>query len=439
MQIEQPKPDNATGTINTVGLEQMSASERISTTELRARSHDLELLISLASVFSLIAAPEQMLQWFVANLAGMSESLVRVSMSLIMLLGSSFYALAIVFGLHLILRATWVAVIGLETHFVAPKNWKEGYMVGPIGFEEQRRLGIDQPSNLLHHLDRTATTMFVLGVSLIAIAFIGIAAIFIAMAFSVIAAWLKLPDWVAWILIGPYLLLMLLWSLPAMLDRYFGGKGKTLPNWLQRLIRYAARSANSGMLLSFNRTLAPLMTDKAGRLGYFVVIGLFAFFTNSFGQHVRTTVLGKQFSATVETQLDTGRVTRSYREEMDADTSMFPNIQSVITHDPLIRLSLPIHWYRDREAMTQLCGASFEQALMGCAQKYWAVKVNGKALAGADWLLYANREKNQIGVDVFFSLDKVGPHVIQVQRWLKPGDKAQTALNIPVYLTAASQ
>jgi hypothetical protein len=431
--VVSPVPDSAPVEINVSALEQMSANERISTTELRARSHDLELLISLASVFSLASAPPQMLQILVANLWDMSETLMQVSTSLVIVLGSSLYALAALFGLHLIMRATWVAMIGLETHFTWPKSWRESQSFGPVGFEEQHRLGLAQQSNLLGRLDRAATIIFVLGVSLIVVAVSGLIGILLSMAFAQLADWLNLPLWIERLFTATLLLIVAAWLIPPMLDRHLGNRGKAAPNWLRRMIIFSTRIANFGPMLSFNRALMPLMTDKTGLVGYFLVLGIFALCLNSFQKNVRDMISGKQFSAAIETQLESGRVTRSYRDEILDAALMFPNIETVITDDPLIRLNLPIQWFRDREAMSKLCGVAFEQQLVECAKKYWTVSVDGKALTDADWLLFANRANKQIGIDVFFSLSTTGAHEIKVQRWQAPDDKIQAPLNIPVY------
>lgn len=132
---------------------------RVSFDRLRERTDELELIISGLSLFALLSLPGwlygQYLDYAMRLPLGASAAVV-VALPII---GGICYTMALLFLLHLAVRAHWVGLIGLKSAFPEGVRWERLRGVGPLTQAQlQRRLpsldeGIDAA-------DRLASVLF---------------------------------------------------------------------------------------------------------------------------------------------------------------------------------------------------------------------------------------------------------------------------------------
>ncbi len=408
-----------------------SSQERISAVELRARSHDLELLISLASTYALATLPSVLVALagsVATTLPAWLLSLLRVACIYV---GAMCYTLAIVFACHLLLRAIWIAVIGMDTYFPLLKSWRENKFIGPIAFEQTNQ-SVGARDQLAVKLDRWATTVFVLGITVVALTIISLlfGIVGAAIALSVERAFGATGNQVIIVLLWFFLAIIVLIVVAQRLDRRYGIKQQTPSKTMGRLIRIAVQSQNIGPMKAINQLLQPLFADRVGTYGYILVAVLFGIAGSQVSFQL-TPELSK-FSAGVEASLLNGRVEKHYGALDSAD----PMVESFVIREPLLQLRLPFSRARDADAMAKLCGAKYQDDLVGCAKRYWKIEMDGAPIVNADWLLVGNRSTRRLALEVLVPFDQVsrGLHRLKIERWKDPEDKKPASvIGVPVY------
>ncbi len=407
--------------------------------ELRARAHDLELLIALASVFSLLQVPELLREFVVSRFATWDPAIAPLYLVLAILLGGACLAVAALFVVNLLLRATWISVIGLEAHFTYPKTWRDTSSSGPVFFAALK--ATDNREQLAHQLDRLATSAFVLSITQLAGSIFALSSALVTVGVMALAAKLGLPHWPILLVVGGlFIAYAVLLMAISTADRRYGQKGTQPPAWLAKAIAWGARTQSRGSLRAISSLLQPFLKTRSGIGGYFASMLVFLASAFYMGESMVSGMHGKTFSAGVEASLQNGRVVQHYGPERLRNASA----ASFIIGQPLIQLQLPIVWARDEAPMRKLCGDAFRDALVACAKKYWRVSLNEapteKAATPPDWLLTADRETGVLMLEVFIRLEpaRVGLHWLRVQRLppLTAGagkDETPKPAAIPVY------
>lgn len=167
-----------------------AAEGRVSFERLRERTDELELIISGLSLLALIALPGWLWGAYETYYARMSLGFAAASAVLLPILSAICFVMAVLFLLHLAVRAHWVGMIGLKAVFPDGVRWERLGGIGPLTSQRLRaRLpSLDQG---IARADLIASTLF----SLIT---------FSAMALGVLGFWLMLLFLVAG-LFGPAL------------------------------------------------------------------------------------------------------------------------------------------------------------------------------------------------------------------------------------------
>ncbi|HEX6040514.1 MAG TPA: hypothetical protein VFZ20_20825, partial [Longimicrobium sp.] len=146
--------------------------------EPSVRPWELELLISGAVVFSLLQLPAQVDHWFAGvepHLAGRTFLGVFMLYTYVKLI---LYTLITCFVLHLVMRAYWVGLIGLESVFPQGVRWGDS-SYGPVMTEVYReRMGRLQPK--IDAADRFCSILFPLAFTVVMLFFFSIAVVGLA-------------------------------------------------------------------------------------------------------------------------------------------------------------------------------------------------------------------------------------------------------------------
>jgi hypothetical protein len=412
--------------------------ERISAAELRARSHDLELLISLASTYALATLPSVVIS-FIASIGAQAPTwLLRFAQLVGLYVGALGYTLAFVFVVHLFLRAIWIAVIGMDTHFPQLKSWRSNKYIGPIAFEYTNSASGSR-EHLAANLDRWATTVFVLGITIVAIAVLGVV-------FGIIGAGLAFlcDHWfgdqgryIVVAVVVSFVLLSIVSFFLIYLDRRYGLRQQTPGPRLRRAILLALRTQHFGPMKTLGKLLQPLFANRFGTYGYILVSAVFGACASIVGLQVLG--VGSSFGSTIEASLLDGRIEQHY-SAVNSSTKATATVKTFVVREPLVQLRLPYVRSRDADAMTQLCGDQFQSDLVACAKRYWKIEIDGADIAQADWLLVGSRGafrlSNRLFIDVLLPLDQAtrGLHRLKINRWQDPAkEKPDSVVGIPIY------
>jgi hypothetical protein len=223
---------------------------------------EVELLISGVAVFAMLQLPELLdraiLEWSPRFIDRWTRLLVLVYLYA----KSAALILAATFVIHLLLRARWIALVGMVSIYPNGVDWST-MRLGPHARDiESRRLG--RMETAIDRADNRATMVFALGVVMASI----LAAItLLVAALLAVAWWLETrwsfvvdPAWVAW----STLVVMVPYGLAMVVDRRFGAR-LAPGGWGERILRGILRAYTAmGMGMANNPAIA-LLSSRHGR------------------------------------------------------------------------------------------------------------------------------------------------------------------------------
>lgn len=314
---------------------------------------EMEMLLSGATVFGLMQAPGLLTDAAEPMLARLGADIMPLSRTLVMYAGMAIYALLGTFVLHLLIRALWVAVVGVRSMFPdGPdySNWRGG----PISREVAER-GMPDLATLADMLDNRATTCFALGVltvigALMPAAFV-LPGLLIAMIEPAFA-----PYW--WVLVVVFLgpLMLAHW-----LDRAFGERIRPGSRF-HRALAFVMRTYSMKSMPVF---MTAMMNTLTTRLGFRRVMVVFvgALFAVSL-IYVLQLVWRSQGAAIgsyrlIPTAEESGHAVlpqhyADQRHEADR-VRLLPYIESAVIDGNWLRLTVPYDDRRHAAALRTTC------------------------------------------------------------------------------------
>lgn len=183
---------------------------------------DMELLLSGATVFALFQIAQAMME-------GGAYLLPRLQGDLLLLGGMLFtygyggiILLALTFALHLVIRAYWVALVGMNS--VYPAGIKvDSLNAGPIAKEILARRWQSLDASI-ERADNTATIVFGIGVSIVLVLVPVSLTVTLMFGLAGLVAWLAdLPGYTPMLLLGLMALMFVPYYVAVMLDTKRGG------------------------------------------------------------------------------------------------------------------------------------------------------------------------------------------------------------------------
>lgn len=353
---------------------------------------EVEMLISGAAVFAMLQLPG----W-------LSETLLPLMPRFVANLGSAFVLLygylagaaiilAITFALHLLLRAHWIALVGLHSVFPDGVRW-EKLRIGQVlrEFSQRRDKGA---AVSIERADNRATMVFALGVTLATLMLALGIVVLVALA---ITAAIRMFGGYGVNVIYVFLALGVLIGLPIgmaiIVDRLFG-KNLREKSFLRRLLNRAYKIyARLGIVRGFST--GSLLESHIGSRRFQwltiaiivpVILGVIASLTigNSplrFGNYALFPHFSPQNPHVVAaTHYDD-------RRDPTSDPAA-PYIQSVVIAGPYLRLIVPYPPTRDDAALRHECAAAraahrddaHAVAMLDCLAALHPVSLDGKPL-----------------------------------------------------------
>ncbi|MGH8105725.1 MAG: hypothetical protein ACREO2_05380, partial [Arenimonas sp.] len=229
---------------------------------------EMELLISGATVFSLLQLPRPLYR-FLSNAGEMHGEAVYQAIKIFgIYVQFSLWILIITFVVHLFMRGYWIALVGMNSVFPKGMQWDRLSDHGPI-YKKDLEDNSPDMSELIEVADNRATVVFGLGfgtaLTMFLLCLLMGVLIGILLALQIYGLSTKSDDIVFIMLavfMGPYFVVY-------TIDKYFGnklGNGK-IGAWLGRIIGFYNRIGfgRSSVLINLYRT------NQSRRKGYLVL------------------------------------------------------------------------------------------------------------------------------------------------------------------------
>jgi hypothetical protein len=399
---------------------------------------DMELLVSAASVFALFQLAGQIDDWDRWLRPRLGLDWAGFASIMYVYAKGAVVTLAVTFALHLILRARWIALVGMHSVFPGGVRW-ERFKAGPIQLHvaRQRMLPIEVA---IERADNVSTIVFSIGVGL-AISIVP-PALVVSLMYGLASLLgyvlgshvLDLPT-VPLTFAGMMLVLVLPYSLSALVDKYFGARldpDTGLGRWLARI---------SGMysVIGMGRGANPLVTVLSSNIGerkatVLITVLLTAILVlASLGSLLdsRGISLSEWRWMPAERTGDSWDVRNVHYADQRrriASTATTPYVQSLVVRGPWLQLVIPYQATRHNEAIARDCPELSADAaelfadektrrrqLLDCVRRLHPVLLSGVALAGIEFSLHSDTDGSR-GFLAMIDVRNLAPgrHVIEI-------------------------
>ncbi len=401
---------------------------------------EVELLISGVAVFAMLQLPGWLDDQLFALLPRLSSDLAGVALPLYIYLKTAAVILAVTFALHLLLRAHWIALVGMHSVYPDGVLW-EKLRMGPVQREiDQHRHG--SAADSIERADNRATVVFAIGVMLATRLLI--ISLMVAVMFAVIMTGLNLTGlhvdmFLVFSLCLASLILLLFGA--HEIDRRFGARlreGGAVQRGLAAIFRY------SGLFgIGYRSEVMSLLASHSNerRINRLILVVFAVLFTAvTFGLNSMKKPLQAGSYGLFPRSADESRTLHSnyyddQRDPLHGPTTPF--VQSAVIDGPYLRLTVPYQPQRDAPAMQRHCtpalalpqGGARGDTLLECLARLRAVSLDGKPLTALHYDIGSDPRTRRPALQAMIDVRSLasGRHVLRVER--APGNDGATAGN----------
>jgi hypothetical protein len=403
--------------------------------QLTSPTWELELFLSGALVFATLQLPgvvEHFFHGLEPHVAGATRTIV---MNLALYAKAIAYTLLITFTVHLVGRAQWVALMGLQSVFPGGIRW-DVMKMGPIGrrLNEERTPGM---SRAIARLDNFCSIVFSTGM-LFVVLFL-FSATLVGVAGAIAWGLARLLNHGQEVEVFFFALLLLFVAIPlsgSLLDKRFGARlvpGTTGYRTVHGLLRLS-------IAINLVRAIGPVMWTLMSNLGrrkavtamYAGLMGIMVL--SAADLMLRRGALGLNnydfYGQPLYHSVSNAHYENQRPENTNART---PMIQSDIIRDPYVRLFIPYSPQRHNAGLLKVCPGlkplqargvqiggdkpvadSIAVPALQCMAKAHAVKLDGAALPNLDFAFYEHPGTGLRGVVAYIAIDSLprGRHVL---------------------------
>jgi len=360
--------------------------------------------VVLVGLFQLPPLLGSGIAWSLAHVGGSATRVLAVMA--VVFARAVVYVLIGAFVLHLVSRAYWVALVGLDSVFPGGIHWERDARDGPVQ-QALLREKIPTLPALISRLDNFCSVIFAVGFATAFMAAFGVVAAGLIALVARLLRILGLPPNVA---IAAVLLLFLLPRFIGAYDRRIGLRPGT------RAARLARRAIALSPTIWGLRWSAPILLTlrtNVKRPALVTGVVLAAFFggiTLSFWELLLTTG-DVAYGVTAMLPAGVREASHDYLFYADQRTgeraqAAVPFIQSDVVRDPYVRLFIPYDPKADLAALARCVGgtgadAARTAAALGCMARLHAVSVNGRPRPDAQFRFYSDPGSGLDGVLVY--------------------------------------
>lgn len=392
-----------------------------------APTWEVELLISGVAVFAMLQLPG----WLDDRMFAL-EPRVGTDWRPVLLLfyiysKSTAVVLAVTFAIHLLLRAQWIALVGMDS--VYPQGVRlDRLQMGPIQrvIEEARP---ESTADAIERADNRASVLFAIGVSIAMI--IASVCIFFCGSLLVVNLVAQALDWPIdplKVMLAIFGVLMVPFATAAMVDQFRGDRlkpGGRAHRVIDATLRFYTRigmgrrnshvvallTSNGGerrmMAVVFGIMVAALVGVGAAyaAMGRASAIGSYALFPDSEHREVRS---------------------EHYDDQRNpARDPALPFVQSAVIAGPYLKLVVPYRPNRDEPAMREHCaharlleGEALATAGLACLQALHPVTLDGKALPALQYEIASDPRTDRPALLAMIDVRSLAPgrHELRIAR-----------------------
>jgi hypothetical protein len=359
---------------------------------------EMELLISAASAFALFQIGGQIdaaVAWLEPRLS------LRWATFLAMMnvyATGAVVALASAFAIHLLLRARWIALVGMNSVFPGGIRW-ERMRGGPIQLEVSRRRSA-RMEEIIERADNLSTIVFALGVALALSIFLPAVTVALLYALSVVASdLLRMPDAVFAFFSCAFGVLLAPYFLAGQIDRFLGRRLDPARGIGRLLARVLALYDRIGFGRNANTLLTLLGSNVGERRALLLVL---LAMTVVFGVAASGSIVRARGERLAEWDwLPDDRAGSAldvqaphYADLRGAgDRKVWPYLPSMVSRGPWLALVVPYDPTRHNEAIATNCpGLAIEElddpaaeqarraAVLACIVKLHPASIDGRPL-----------------------------------------------------------
>ncbi|MEO8002825.1 MAG: hypothetical protein ABI644_13200 [Arenimonas sp.] len=402
----------------------MSDAEKDSNqiSKLTTPTWEMELLISGATVFSLLQLPAP-LYGYLSNAGEMHGETVYQAIKIFSIyVQFSLWILIVTFVLHLFMRGYWIALVGMSSVFPKGIQWEKLSGYGPI-YKKNLEENNSSMSELIEIADNRATVVFGLGfgISLTMILLSVLLGLLIAvlLAMQVFGINAK-SDNIIVITLG---LFMLPYLFVYSIDKYFGTKlvnGK-MGTGLGKMIGFynAIGFGRSSILINLYRT------NQSRHKAYLMFALMTAMGVGSMLLLSLNRLDGGAYDALPSSGRNSGleapvNYYASLREQAGSQ-SVLPYIESPVSSGPYLRLFVPYVPRRYNEVLQKQCPQALVKKAanlgegLSCLSKLLAISIDGK-LMPVDLMASSDPQTGQRGMMAMIPIETIesGKHELSL-------------------------
>ncbi|MFL6592443.1 MAG: hypothetical protein ACJ8GK_07025 [Luteimonas sp.] len=357
---------------------------------------EVELLISGVAVFAMLQLPGWLDDRWFALRPRLDEGWLAPLLYIYIYAKSGVLLLAGTFVMHLLLRARWIALVGMHSVHPAGIDW-DRLRIGPVQREVEQAQYVSAESTI-ERADNRATTVFAIGVMLaslllvISVVLLGLYAIV-----HWLAARLGLQLDPGSTFLAVFFALMAPTLFAARFDRSYGARMSSFPRARAWLARVFVLYGRLGFGQGTNPTIA-LLVSKSSRLRTTLMtmaVVLLAVFAAITGYRIGgdpARLGGYELFPRFEPGSDRliGNAYYDDTRNPDRDDAL-PYIQSAVATGPYLKLVVPYRPRSDDDALRTGCPAirsrtatasTTAASALACMQGMHAVALDGVRVAG---------------------------------------------------------
>jgi len=333
----------------------------------------------------MLQLPELLDNWILQSAPRFVDRWAKLMWFVYIYAKSAAIILAVTFVIHLLLRARWIALVGMRSIYPRGVDW-DNLRLGPNAHEiERARFG--RMEDIIDRADNRATMVFALGVVLASILF----AIALVVGVLLGTAWSlesrvgiqPSMDWLLWGIVA----IVVPYAFAMGVDRKFGDK--LAPDGVMRRIVRGVLYAFSkvGMGAASNPAFALLSSHHGRRRTMLLTIVVFVVAISAATMsyyYARTPEAFGSYDAFPDADDAPARAIDMAHYDDRRDLLRDPRasyIQSAVVIGPYLQLVVPFDPDRDAAAMRTACPAAKDaDARLDCLQRIRTVSLDGRAL-----------------------------------------------------------
>jgi hypothetical protein len=406
--------------------------------QLTSPTWELELFLSGAFVFATFQLPGLIESAYAHMAPHLTDTMEFAAFNAVMYAKAIAFTLIAMFSIHLVMRAYWVALMGLHSVFPRGIRWSE-LKAGPIS-KDVYRSRLRDTGTVIARLDNACSVVFSIGLLIV---FVFVFTTVLAIVASVLAYGIAHSIGNGTHTDAYFIGVLLVFIAVPLVNRLWEKRlGDDIDVHAPRY-RALRRMITISFTLTFTRLLAPmmftLMTNVGRRKSVIVLyVILVILMVVTFGDRLvnsdRLSANSYDFFASSRNHEVNYRFYENQRED-GKPYPRIPSIQADVIRDPYLKLFVPYYPQRDNAAMARVCPAleplqnrglqfgadepvadSLAEPVLHCVAQIHDVKLDGAPVRQLDFAFFEQQASGLKGFIAYIPVDSLprGRHVLAV-------------------------